>query len=132
MSEHPIEASPKRPQTSVQLFSLSAESANRPVHGLEILAVILLVLLSDLTIYRGHGFAGYTVFFFAAPLFLWLGSQRHLLNAWTLTLGIMLWLLAAKSLWLGSPCSIVVGTALLVGLAMTLSNFPPYLFELGI
>ena len=77
-------------------------------------------------------FAGYSVFFVGAPLFLLLGSSRRQFNAWTFALGMMLWILAAKSLWLSSAFMVIVGTALLVGLSMTLSNFPPYLFELGI
>ena len=41
-----------------------------PVRGRELLAVSWLVVLSDLTIYRGQGFAGYALFFVVAPVLL--------------------------------------------------------------
>ncbi len=47
-----------------------------PVRWRELLAVILMVVLADLTLYRAYGFAGYAAFFFAAPLLVWLGAPR--------------------------------------------------------
>jgi hypothetical protein len=42
----------------------------------EILAVLGLVVLADLTIYRGHGFAGAAAMFVAAPLLLLMGAPK--------------------------------------------------------
>jgi hypothetical protein len=47
-----------------------------PVRWRELLAIVLLVGLCDLTIYRGHGFAGFALLFFAAPFLLAMGSPR--------------------------------------------------------
>ena len=45
-----------------------------PVRWREIAAVLLLVVLCDATIYRGHGFAGYALLFAAAPVLFAIGS----------------------------------------------------------
>ena len=47
-----------------------------PVRWREIAAVLLLVVLADVAIYRSSGFAGYSLFFLGAPLLLLLGAPR--------------------------------------------------------
>ena len=43
-----------------------------PIVGRELTALVLIVVLSDVTIYRGQGSAGFALFFTVAPLLLWL------------------------------------------------------------
>ena len=100
-----------------------------PVRWREILAILLLIVLSDVTIFRGSGFAGYSVFFLAAPLLLWLGAPRPRLGIGFWLLGVLLILLAAKMLWCGSWLLVAAGFALVVALAMTLSGLHPYVLE---
>lgn len=100
-----------------------------PVRWREFLAVLLLVIVSDLTIYRGRGFAGYALLFAAAPALLWLGAIRPRFGPGLWITGLMLLALAAKTLWLGSPLLVGLGMALLVAFAMTLSGLYPYVLE---
>lgn len=56
----------------------------------ELLAVLLLVVVSDLTVYRGQGCAGYAALFLIAPGLLFLGSPfRRLGRGW--------WIVAAMT-----------------------------------
>ena len=48
-----------------------------PVAWRELIGVLCLIVVSDLAIYRGEGFAGYALLFFVAPFLLWLGSPRQ-------------------------------------------------------
>ncbi len=74
-----------------------------PVRANELVAVLAWVVLSDLTIYRGHGFAGYAALFLASPLLLVLGAYRSRLGRVAWLTGCFLMLLAAKLFWCGSP-----------------------------
>jgi len=100
-----------------------------PVRPREILALLLLVVLSDVAVYRGHGFAGYALLFAAAPVFLLFGAPRPRFRAGFWVLGIMLVLLAAKMLWYGSWLLVASGLALLVAFAMALSGLSPHVLE---
>ena len=100
-----------------------------PVRWREILALILLVALSDVTIYRGNGFGGYALLFLVAPALLLLGAPRPRFSAGFWILGTMLVILAAKMLWFGSVLLVACGLALVVGFAMALSGLCPYVLE---
>lgn len=98
----------------------------------ECLALLLLIVLCDLTIYRGFGFAGYGLLFFAGPWLLLLGATRPRrgLSVWLVDL--MLTLLAARMVWCGSLTGLVMGAALLVAFAMSLSGQRPYVLETAV
>jgi hypothetical protein len=102
-----------------------------PVRWREIVAVVGLILLADMTIYRGEGFAGYALWFVAAPLLLALGAPRpsRRLSSWLV--GGMLVVLAAKLLWCGSGPLVAVGLALLAAQAMSLAGLTPYVLDVG-
>lgn len=100
-----------------------------PVRPRELLAVVLLVVLADVTIYRGVGFAGHALFFVAAPVLLVLGAPRPKFRAGLWILGVMLVLLAAKMLWCGSGVLVASGFVLCVGFAMALSGLCPHALE---
>lgn len=95
----------------------------------EVASLLLIVALCDLTIYRGKGFAGYAALFVGASIFLSLGTARIRLNTSVWLLAPMLWVLAARLLWCGSPLTLMVGFAVLVCFAMSLSGIPPYVLE---
>src|SRR6188768_2272447 len=58
----------------------------------ELAALLLLVVLSDLTLYRGAGYAGLAVFSIAGPVILLLGSPQPKLRAsyWLMSCLILL------------------------------------------
>jgi hypothetical protein len=103
-----------------------------PLGWRESLAIALLVVLGDMTIFRGHGFAGYAVLFFAAPLLLAMGSPRPRCGALSWLIGAMLVVLAVKLAWCGSVLLIVAGFALVVAFAVALSGSCPYVIEVGV
>ena len=98
----------------------------------ELPAIVALIVLADLTIYRGFGFAGYALFFVAAPLLLALGAPRPRLGRGFWILAIMLIALAAKMIWCGSWPLVACGFALLAAFAMALSGLCPYVLEVAV
>jgi hypothetical protein len=103
-----------------------------PVRWREIVIVLLLVATCDLTIYRGHGFAGYAFLFLSAPILLAYGSFRPRLGAAVWLVGAMLALLAARMLWCGSGLLVATGLFLLAAFAMALSGQIPYVVETAV
>jgi hypothetical protein len=90
----------------------------------------LLVLLSDLTLYRAKGFAGPAVFFLAAPLLIWMGiagQRRRDISQWVL--GGMLTLLSIRLVWCGSFLAVGTGLALVCCFAMAVSGMRPYVTQ---
>jgi hypothetical protein len=114
-----------------QLLEAASESPT-PVRWRELLAVFLLVVLADVTVYRGPGFAGYALGFTVAPLLLALGVPRLRAFAGTWIVGGMLLLLAAKLVWCGNELLVAVGCALLVAQAMTLAGRLPCVLDLAV
>jgi hypothetical protein len=103
-----------------------------PLRWRELLAVALLVVLCDLTIYRGHGFAGYTALFFLSPLLLAYGAFRPPGGRAAWIVGVMLLLLAARLLWCGSGLLVAYGFSLLATMAMALAGQTPHVAETAV
>jgi len=106
-----------------------AESAPRavPVAGIrEFGAIVGLVALADVTIYRGAGYAGLALLLIAAPVLLLIGSpqRRPRMSFWIVS--AMLVLLAARMLWLGSYLTVALGAALVIAYALALRGLRPY------
>lgn len=108
------------------VVDFSEDAATSPVLFRECVAVAVLVVLCDLTIYRGGGFAGYGLLFALAPWCLMFGSPS--LQRGSLRWGFLLVLtaLAARLLWCGSVLAIACGFVALVAFAMTLAGRTPY------
>lgn len=100
-----------------------------PVTGRELVAVLLLVVLSDLTIYRGEGFAADAVLFVAAPLLLWIGASQRESNWSTIIVALLLGLAAIKLIWCGSWLLVACGWGLLFAFSMALAGACPYVLE---
>lgn len=120
-------AEPARPAADPLLAAVPQE----PLRWREILAVLLVVVLADLTIYRGQGFAGCAVLFSAAPLLLALGSPRPNRHATVWLVAGMLLLLAAKLAWCGHAGLVAAGFMLVVAVAMTLAGRTPYVLDIA-
>lgn len=100
-----------------------------PLRWRELISVLLLVVLSDLTVYRGHGFAGYAILFLLAPVLLLVGSPRPLIRASYWIVVAMLAALAARLIWLGSVLGAATGFALLVASAMAIAGRRLYVLD---
>ncbi|HET6881120.1 MAG TPA: DUF4153 domain-containing protein [Pirellulales bacterium] len=109
-----------------------ATAVQPPVRSREIAAVAAIIILCDLTIYRGHGFAGYAMLFVALPvLFVW-GAFRPRAGTASWTTGVMLLLLAARLVWCGSALAVAAGFALVAAFVMALSGQTPFVAETAV
>lgn len=103
-----------------------------PVRWRELAAVGLLVLLADLMIYRGYGFAGYGLLFVAAPGLLMTGAPQIRLRPSLWLVWAMLALVAARLVWCGSALPMAVGFVLLVAFARALTGLRPYVPDIAV
>jgi hypothetical protein len=88
----------------------------------ELAAVIALVTLADLTIYRGAGFGGLAVLFALSPALILLGGRRSAGGVSRWIVSAMLVLLAARLIWLGSVLGVLCGVVLLVAFTLALGG----------
>ncbi|MBC8114001.1 MAG: DUF4173 domain-containing protein [Candidatus Saccharimonas sp.] len=100
-----------------------------PVVRRELIALMLLIAICDLTIYRGRGYAGFGALFVVAPLLLLVGTVRRTFDRSGWVLAPLLLLLAMRLVWCGSTLAVAVGFALLCGFAMTLSGLRPHVLQ---
>ena len=122
---------PQRPATAKPSANGSGQlTSNPPPRWREIAAVLATIVLCDLTIYRGHGFAGCAAFVVGVPLLLLIGAPRLRLNWRVWLFGGMLLLLAAKLVWCGSSLLVAVGVGLIVAFAMAVAGQPPQVLEM--
>jgi len=106
-----------------------------PVSWREGLAVILGVVLADIAVYRGHGYAGWAVMTAGAALLLVFGlprgrtlrGQRQWRSA--AVVAVMLAVLTARMLWCGWALQVGLSAVLLMALALALSGVVPYVLE---
>jgi len=118
------------PVVNAELVSDPAWPASPPVRLREILAVFGIVVVADITIYRGAGFAGIAALLCAVSLLLWFGKAARTARKWsTLLIMAMLWLLAARIVWCGSILRTIVGAGVLLAFAVVLSGLHPYVAE---
>ena len=101
----------------------------RPLRWRELLAVVALVTLCDVTIYRGEGFAGLAALFVLAPGLMAWGSPRPKLHMSFWIVGLMLLALAARTVWLGSTLGVMAGYTLLVAMALAIAGRRPYVLD---
>jgi hypothetical protein len=106
------------------------EPGARPAGVREIAAVAATVLVFDLWIYRGSGFAGYAAFFAAAAALLLLGSSGKVRPGATALVGGMVLVLAVRLVWLGNAWLATLGFLLLVAFAMAAKGRRPYVLDL--
>jgi hypothetical protein len=108
-------------------MNLAAQHRAPVVRIRELAALLLLVVLGDLTLYRGAGYAGLAVFTLGAPMVLLLGSpQPKLFASFWLQIGLLL-LVALRIAWLGSPLAVAVAVVLVLGYSLALHGARPYL-----
>ena len=109
--------------------SQTAHVTSAPVRYRELAAIGLLVVLFDLVVYRGEGYAGVALGFVLAPLLLWAGAPRPGLSGVGAVVFALLTLLAARMVWLGTTAQVLAGLVLIAGFAMTLAGRVPYVLD---
>ena len=111
----------------------AAEDGNgAPFRMWQALAVVGIVALYDLVVYRGHGYAGWAAMFVGTPALMCVARNRaveYRSHGAILLIAAMLLLIAVRLFWYGSALPAVVGFALLAAFAMTLSGERPYVLE---
>ena len=127
-----VEGASAEPAQSATVETRTSMLTQPPVTFRELLAIGVLVVAADLTVYRGLGFAGYAAFFLLAPVLLCLGAPRPRFGKGFFILGLMLVLLAAKTFWCGSALLVLAGFSLVVAFAMSLSGLCPYVLETAV
>ncbi|MEX2286481.1 MAG: DUF4153 domain-containing protein, partial [Planctomycetaceae bacterium] len=103
-----------------------------PVRVRELLGVVCLIALADVTVYRGtpDGFTGFALLFVAAPPLMWFASSRRYYGAAFWVIAAMLLALAAKLIWCGSAAITGIGFVLLVAFAAALAGYCPYVVQI--
>jgi hypothetical protein len=95
----------------------------------ELGAIVLLVLLFNVVVFHGQGYAGYALGFVAAPLILWAGAPRRGLIGPGLVVGALMAILVVRMVWLGTVGQLLVGLCLIAAWAMILSGRMPYVLD---
>ena len=138
-SNAPLDLDQPANHTAPPAFSTGEDDApftarQRPEHRLvqkrEVVAVGLMVVLADATIFYGQGYAGLGLLFVVAPLLLMLAKANHAFGRPAWIVGGMLLVLGVKLVWCGSALLVAAGFTLLVGFAMALAGHTPYIIEL--
>lgn len=106
----------------------AAEAAKlAPFGWRELAAIALSVGVADVTIYRGHGYAGLGFFFVTYPLLLMLGRSNWRPNSTAYWIAALLLALATRLYWYGSVLGVCCGFGLTFAFATTLDCKVPYL-----
>lgn len=109
-----------------------ANSPREPVGKTEVFAVFLLVILADVTVYRGHGFAGWAAFVILVPPLLVLGTRKIPRSLMATILGGLLLVVSLKLLWSGTPLLILTGVALLLAFGMETTGLTPFVLDIPV
>lgn len=113
--------------SAVHGATASSPAVTPPVRATELLAVIVGVVICDLTIYRGQGYFGLAVALLAVPALLAVGSPVRRWNSALLVMGILLVGTILRLAWCGSAGAVLAGVACLIGFAMALAGLTPYM-----
>jgi hypothetical protein len=96
-----------------ELLSDKGEIICQPATWREIIAVFAGVILVDVTLYHGAGFAGIAVFLLGWGILLWSGISKPSASGKTLLIAVLICITAVKLVWNGFVSTAVVGFVLL-------------------
>lgn len=99
------------------------------VRSRELIALVLIVVLCDVTIYRGSGFAGYAALVAGVSLLLAVGVPSKRPQLATCVFGVLVAGASARLVWCGSELSMTVGLFVMFGFAMSLVGRTPYMIH---
>ncbi|MDZ7617577.1 MAG: DUF4153 domain-containing protein, partial [Patescibacteria group bacterium] len=117
-------------QARADHVGLATEPVKSSSRWREVAVLLPMIVLADMTIYRGAGYAGWAVLFAVVPLLLALGAPRPRFRHDLWIVGLMQILLAVNLAWCGSWLQVVLGFALMVAFAMALSGLRPYVLDI--
>jgi hypothetical protein len=114
------------------LKSFSELYDDAPVRWPEISCLLLIIVLCDVTIYRGAGFAGYAALVAGVSVLLAAGvpSKRPQRASWVFA--ILVAGAAVRLVWCGSGLSFAAGVVVMFGFAMSLVGRTPYLIHAAV
>jgi hypothetical protein len=114
------------------LRELRGQFDESPVRRIEIACLFLIVVLCDVAIYRGSGFAGYAALVSGLAVLLAVGvpTKRPRLSTWLF--GILAAGVSARLAWCGSSLSLTAGVVVLFCFAMSLVGRTPYLIHAAV
>jgi len=105
--------------------------AGRPAWR-ELFAALALVILADLTLWRGQGFAGLAALTCAIPIVLWLGRGAGRTRWSALVLAVLLELLALRLVWMGTELAVLCGAGLVFAFGVALVGRQPDLLDVAL
>ena len=111
------------------LPTMASDRDIRPTSCREIACLLLIVVLADLTVYRGHGYSGYAVLCCVLPVLFFVGTVRRERFASQSVMGLLLVGVSARLVWCGNPGAVVAGGFLTVCFAMSLIGLPPWVIR---
>ena len=114
------------------LNSFKESYDDSPVRWLEIVCLMLIVVLCDVTIYRGEGFAGYAAVVAGVSVLLAGGVPSKRSSTATWVFAILVAGAAARLTWCGSGLSFSAGVVVMSGFAMSLVGRTPYLIHTAV
>lgn len=103
---------------------------SREVRWGELIALLLLVILSDFTLYQSQGYAGPAVLLGIAPVLIACGAICRCWNWQTAIVLLMIWGAVARLYWCGNWLALACGLVLLGGFSLSLAGGSVYLLEL--
>lgn len=104
--------------------------SSRSVRWLELIALFLLVILADFTLYDTHGYAGPALFLAIAPLLLILGAVCHAWSRQTCIALFLTYAAAARLLWCGNWLAMTFGFLMLGCVSFSLAGGALYVLDL--
>jgi hypothetical protein len=113
-------------------LSAYREQVVDPASVREIVALVLIIVLSDLTVFRGEGYAGYAAMLIGVPLLVLAGAARRRTVGVMWLMLLFLSLVVARLVWCGSPGALVTGSFLAVCVVMAQSGRPPWVLHAAV
>jgi hypothetical protein len=132
LQERPRDSCPDDPNPPPSYWRCSeAELARRPhVRLRELVGLFAIVVLADVAVFRGTGYAGVALFLVTAPLLLLFASPAPAITASLFGIGCLIGLTATRLIWQGSVWSGIAALVLLIAFAMQLARRTPFVLEL--
>ena len=94
-----------------------------------LLAIVTLVVLFDLFIYRGHGNSGAAAFFVAGLICLVVASPRRVINLPTVIVTLLMLAVGAKLVWEGNSFLLFSGVVLMGAFSLSLNGRTPFVLD---
>jgi len=102
---------------------------SRSVRWAELLALLLLVVLADVTLYQSQGYSGPALYFLLVPVGIGIGAIQRNWNWQTFLVVLLLWIAAVRLAWCGNWLAVVCGIILTGCFSFSLAGGSLYVLE---